>query len=473
MVDVLVDNLVGGTAAFEGADQSAKLKLMGVHVASFGAYDEAQVENSTVYTFGSEDSYRKIVLRDGKSRIAGAIAVGEWKNLDRVRDMIEQCRPVSFWDIRRFRSTGNLWLKSKTPPVSEWPREALICSCMRVDRGKLTEALRAGCASVEQLSARTGDGTMCGSCKPLLAELLGGIASPDSVSDEGVLPSPISLIASPSDSNETDVALAPAPLRVKAKARSVTSATPMPSPHEGIAFRFSEQALSGESYTAETIEIARSACETAQRRERAARLPLQPISLPGNASLASGRIAQPIGRVVEERGLRILLMASLLGFFAALATGALGAISFSNPSGAIRLGALPTGDTWRQATGYTMLTLGALSLLLAARKRFKWFAVGDVSLFRAIHASLGASIVLVLILHAGFHLGRHLNEALTIDFLTLAGLGSVAGGVTALSHWWSPVTARNQRRIWNAIHLVLAWPLPVLVVVHVLCVYFY
>jgi NADPH-dependent 2,4-dienoyl-CoA reductase/sulfur reductase-like enzyme/bacterioferritin-associated ferredoxin len=177
MVDVLVDNLVGGTASFEGADQSAKLKLLGVSVASMGEHNEKDVPNSTVHSFCANGDYRKLVMRDGK--IVGAISVGEWDNLDRVREAIEQPRLVSFWDMRRFRSTGNLWLKSESPPIGEWPEDALVCGCLRVNRGTLSQAQLDGCFTVEELCSRTGAGTMCGSCKPLIAELLGG--SRDSV----------------------------------------------------------------------------------------------------------------------------------------------------------------------------------------------------------------------------------------------------------------------------------------------------
>jgi nitrite reductase (NADH) large subunit len=476
MVDVLVDNLVGGTATFEGADQSAKLKLMGVHVAALGAYDENEVPKSRVHTFGNESAYRKLVVREGKSRIAGAMAVGEWKNLDRVRDMIEQCRPVSFWDIRRFRSTGNLWLKSKMPPIAEWPAETLVCSCMRVDRGTLTQALVDGCTSVEQLSARTGAGSMCGSCKPLLGELLGG-TGPDSTptgrNDEEIFPSPISLIDASARFAETNVALALPPVRVEERAESIPPPS-MKKALEVVVSEFSKHAEAADrNFVAATaIASAEPSCETTRRRDRNAQLPLEPISVAANPSLASGRIA-PLRRFAGERGLRLLLAVSLLSLVTVLAISVLGWLSSSSAMRWFRFGAFWTENAWRQATGYTMLALGLPSLLLSARKRFKGFTVGDVSLFRAIHGTLGALMLIVLILHAGFRLGRNINEALTIDFLMLGALGAMAGGVTALSHWWNPITARNRRRLWNAIHLVLVWPLPVLLILHIVSVYFY
>ena len=89
----------------------------------------------------------------------GALAVGEWADLDRVRDAIDEPKGPSFWDLRRFRSTGSLWETSESPPVYEWPADALVCGCLGVRRGALRDAEAEGCDSVAALSARTGAGT--------------------------------------------------------------------------------------------------------------------------------------------------------------------------------------------------------------------------------------------------------------------------------------------------------------------------
>jgi nitrite reductase (NADH) large subunit len=160
MVEILVDNLVGGTATFEGTDQSAKLKLMGVVVASIGEHNETEAARSSANYFLAHGVYRKLVMRDGK--IIGAISVGEWDNLDRVRSTVEELRLVSFWDMRRFRSTGNLWARSESPPVHQWDFDAAVCGCMRVSRGALSQAVADGCTTVDEVCLRTGAGTMCG-----------------------------------------------------------------------------------------------------------------------------------------------------------------------------------------------------------------------------------------------------------------------------------------------------------------------
>jgi nitrite reductase (NADH) large subunit len=178
MVDALAANLLGAAKRFEGADQSAKLKLMGITVAAFGAHDGETSPGGNALVFNGGGVYRKLVVQNGL--LIGAVTVGDWENLDRIRDLLKAPLPLSFWDMRRFRGTGNLWPKSESSSVTEWAPDAIVCGCLRVTRGALDEVIAAGCAGVEELGTRTGAGTLCGSCKPLLSELL-GLEAPISV----------------------------------------------------------------------------------------------------------------------------------------------------------------------------------------------------------------------------------------------------------------------------------------------------
>ncbi len=131
-------------------------------------------------------------MREG--RIVGAITVGDWENLDRVREAIEQPRVVSFWDMRRFRSTGNLWLKSESPPIADWPPDAIVCGCLRVNRGTLSLAQLDGVRDRGRAlrpHRRRDDVRLV---QAALAELLGGDTGPPStvnstVPRDSVLPS--------------------------------------------------------------------------------------------------------------------------------------------------------------------------------------------------------------------------------------------------------------------------------------------
>jgi nitrite reductase (NADH) large subunit len=50
----------------------------------------------------------------------------------------------------------------------------VVCTCAGVTRGALSNAVTQGCATLEALAATTRASTVCGSCRPLLVELLGG-----------------------------------------------------------------------------------------------------------------------------------------------------------------------------------------------------------------------------------------------------------------------------------------------------------
>jgi nitrite reductase (NADH) large subunit len=96
-----------------------------------------------------------------------------------------------------------------------------------------------------------------------------------------------------------------------------------------------------------------------------------------------------------------------------------------------------------------------------------------------IHGVLGALTLVVLAVHTSLQLGPlqlgwpPLITLLAIDFLAIALFGAVIGIVTAVSPGWTLVTSLNRRMRWKRVHLVLCWPLPVLVILHVLQVYYY
>jgi nitrite reductase (NADH) large subunit len=156
-----------------------------------------------------------------------------------------------------------------------------------------------------------------------------------------------------------------------------------------------------------------------------------------------------------------------------LVLAALGPLPAAASAMGTHVDVLWTTNVGKQVTGYAALAFAFVSLLLSLRKRWARFTFSDVPLFRAFHASLGVLAMVALVLHTGLHLGKNLNRTLMIAMLALALLGSAAGVVTALSHWFSPVRARDHRLVWSRAHLIAFWPLPVLLVLHIVAVYYY
>ena len=60
-----------------------------------------------------------------------------------------------------------------------------------------------------------------------------------------------------------------------------------------------------------------------------------------------------------------------------------------------------------------------------------------------------------------------------INFLLVLLLGSVAGIAISLSHKLKAVNEQQVRRFWTWTHIVVTWPLPVLLMVHIFTVYYY
>jgi len=174
-----------------------------------------------------------------------------------------------------------------------------------------------------------------------------------------------------------------------------------------------------------------------------------------------------------ERGLGPLLVASIAAFvLSALALGGPLLIARVLPHRS-SLAMLGDSPLLKQASGYALVVLALASLLLSLRKRWKRFAFSDVPIWRMVHGVLGALTLVVLVLHTGLELGQQMIFTLAIDFLAVTVLGALIGTITALSPRWSPLVARDRRRRWSLVHLLACLPLPVLVILHVIQVYYY
>ena len=84
----------------------------------------------------------------------------------------------------------------------------------------------------------------------------------------------------------------------------------------------------------------------------------------------------------------------------------------------------------------------------------------------------GTLAVAALAVHTGGRLGANLNFVLLTLFLGVAAAGAAAGGIVALEHRLGARGAQL-RRAWQWTHLLLFWPIPVLLALHVLKSYYF
>jgi nitrite reductase (NADH) large subunit len=234
-----------------------------------------------------------------------------------------------------------------------------VCNCTGVTRGQLGRAIAAGAGSIEALRRRTSASTVCGSCQPLLAELL-------------------------------------------------------------------------------DVKPAR----------------------------------EPVG---WARG---LAWVSALALLAALVATLAPAWPYTTSVQAVpRIDVAWIDGAWKQVSGFTLLGLSVVTAALSLRKRTRRKVFGSFDGWRAFHAVVGLALLGVLFAHTGFNLGHNLNFWLMASVLAISLLGAVAGTVTAMEHridsgvlkWFRT----PPRRITTWLHLIAAWPLPMLLLVHILTVYFY
>lgn len=174
MAEVAAANLAGGRRAFQGADLSTKLKLMGCDVASFGDY-EAQSYRAVPLVF--EDPlagvYKKLLFTKDGGGLVGGILVGDASNYGLLAATARSGAPLPCKPHELLLGAA----KGSAAPggVDALPDEAQICSCNNVCAGRIRRAVvEESLATVEAVKQSTRAGSGCGGCAPLVADLLAG-----------------------------------------------------------------------------------------------------------------------------------------------------------------------------------------------------------------------------------------------------------------------------------------------------------
>ena len=148
-------------ARYEGSVPSAKLKVMGVDLVTAGA---AEGEREVVTADAAAGTYRKIVL-DADSLVRGSVLLGDTRGsellLNAVRTQAACEDPLA------------LLAQASQTTAAELPDSAQVCDCNGVCKGEIVAAIRGrGLGSTQEVVAVTRAGSGCGTCKPLVKELL-------------------------------------------------------------------------------------------------------------------------------------------------------------------------------------------------------------------------------------------------------------------------------------------------------------
>jgi nitrite reductase (NADH) large subunit len=173
-------NLAGGSATYSGSDHYLRLKVVKVPVCSMQrGHTDVTAQRAVTYTDSSGDSLRRIVVANG--RLVAATAVGEFDESEAIHQAIVSGTPIRSWQLRRFRRQGRLWRAKSAGDPSTLVDSVLVCACMGVTRGMVRQAIAEGHTTIDRLRERTGASQACGSCRPLLASIVGASIPPPPV----------------------------------------------------------------------------------------------------------------------------------------------------------------------------------------------------------------------------------------------------------------------------------------------------
>ena len=175
MARTAVSTLTGGEDRLGMFDMSTKLKLLGVEVASFGDAQATQPGSRVVaFTDSVGGIYKKLVVSADRQRLLGGVLVGEASSYGHLLSLTQSRTPLPARPeqliLPRLQSDG-----ATLPGVEALPDTSTICTCQNVSKGIICRAIRTQeLTSVGAVKSATTAGTGCGSCVPLLGELVTG-----------------------------------------------------------------------------------------------------------------------------------------------------------------------------------------------------------------------------------------------------------------------------------------------------------
>ena len=173
MARVAASTLLGGGESLGLFDMSTKLKLMGVEVGSFGDAHATRPGCRVLSFFDSAAGiYKKLVLSADRQRLLGGILVGDASGYSALLGLTQNQLPLPARPEQLMLAEA-AGAKPLGLGADALPDAATICTCHNVAKGAICRAICGQqLSTVGAIKAATRAGTGCGSCTPLLGEIL-------------------------------------------------------------------------------------------------------------------------------------------------------------------------------------------------------------------------------------------------------------------------------------------------------------
>lgn len=165
-----------------GSTPTTKLKVVGADVFSIGDFESIEQQpgiKSYIFKDAEQDVYRRLLISRGK--LVAALGVGDWPEATKLQQAVADGKSVWPWQLWSFARKGQLW-SDADDSVASWPKETIICNCTGVTKGAISDTITLGASTLDEVRTATSANSVCGSCKPLIHELLGqGEVKPEPV----------------------------------------------------------------------------------------------------------------------------------------------------------------------------------------------------------------------------------------------------------------------------------------------------
>jgi len=147
---------------YKGTTLMSIIKIHGFDLCCIGIPERPNEQDyeEIVFIDRARRSYKKCIVH--QDRLVGAILIGDKDEFQEFRELIAGRVELNEKRLGLLRSGG------KAEPVSG----RLVCSCNNVGSGNIENRIAAGCTELSEISAATGAGTGCGSCRVEIKKIL-------------------------------------------------------------------------------------------------------------------------------------------------------------------------------------------------------------------------------------------------------------------------------------------------------------
>jgi len=160
-----------GYSQFKGSHTSTKLKLLGVDVATIGD-SHGRVAGAISYSYfdGDRGVYKKIVLSSDKTRVIGAVLVGDASDYDNLLNMaLTRAVLPAQPEALILPTIGEV---KPVNPAAALANNAKVCGCHDVSKATIVRAVQDGAKSLADVKTATKASTGCGGCTNMVSNIL-------------------------------------------------------------------------------------------------------------------------------------------------------------------------------------------------------------------------------------------------------------------------------------------------------------